>query len=219
MEPIFAQTAKSNYGGVQMYIIGLTGGIASGKSTVSSMLAGLGAYIIDADKIARDVVMPGKPALLSIIDHFGKRVMLPDGNLDRKSLGTIIFENPGERSSLEHIIHPYIEKQVDNSVEQAGQLGYKAVIIDVPLLFEAGWECKVDEIWVVYAEPEVQFARLISRNQLSNEEAVNRINSQMDLGEKAKQAHVVINNTFDLETTKRQVVKEWRNICEKLDFL
>ncbi|SFM07542.1 dephospho-CoA kinase [Pelosinus propionicus] len=200
-----------------MYVIGLTGGIASGKSTVSSMLAKLGAYIIDTDKIAREVVMPKQPALLSIVAHFGNAIMLPDGNVDRKMLGNIIFQNPQERSCLEKMIHPYIEAEVNTCIKKAEQLGHKAVVIDVPLLFEAGWQSKVDEIWVVYVDPSVQLSRLISRNQLTNKEAMDRINSQLNITEKAKQSHLIIDNTLDIENTKHQVITAWQSICEKMN--
>jgi dephospho-CoA kinase len=200
-----------------MYIVGLTGGIASGKSTVSSMLAGLGAYIIDTDKIAHAVVMPKQPALLTIAAHFGTKIMLPDGNLNRKILGDIIFENPEERSCLERIIHPYIEKQVEQSIGQAEKLGYKTVVIDVPLLFEAGWQHRVDEIWVVYVDLKVQVSRLITRNQLTYMQAMERINSQLSIEEKAKQSHVVIDNTLDIENTKKQVMLAWQNVGKKIE--
>jgi dephospho-CoA kinase len=217
----FVQRVKSNGFNLQedglMYIIGLTGGIASGKSTVSSMLTGLGAYIIDTDKIAHAVVMPKQPALLAITAHFGHKIILPDGNLNRQILGDIIFKNPEERSYLEKIIHPYIEKQVEESVEQAEKLGYKIVVIDIPLLFEAGWQHRVDEIWVVYVDSNVQVSRLISRNQLTYVQAVERINAQLDIKEKVKQSHVVIDNTLDIENTKKQVILAWQNVCEKID--
>jgi dephospho-CoA kinase len=202
-------------GGTFMYIIGLTGGIASGKSTVSAMLTELGAYIIDTDKIAHAVVRPGQPALLDIVDHFGKKIMLPNGNLNRKILGDIIFQNTEERSRLEKMIHPYIEIQVNEKIKKAEQLGYQIVVVDVPLLFEAGWQYKVDEIWVVYVDPEVQISRLISRNQLSVKEALERINAQLNIAEKAKRSHVVIDNTLDLENTKQQVTSAWRIVREK----
>jgi dephospho-CoA kinase len=202
-----------------MYIIGLTGGIASGKSTVSAMLTELGAYIIDTDKIAHAAVMPGQPALLAIVAHFGNGIMLPDGNMNRKILGDIIFQDSEERSRLEKIIHPYIEMQVDKSIKEAEQLGYQIVVIDVPLLFEAGWQCMVDEIWVVYVDQKVQISRLISRNQLTAKEAIDRINAQLDIAEKAKRAHIVIDNTLDLENTKQQVTSAWHNVCEKLNIL
>lgn len=199
-----------------MYIVGLTGGIASGKSTVSTMLAELGAYIIDTDKIAHAVVMPKQPALLAIIDHFGSRVMLPDGNLNRELLGDIIFKNPEERSCLEKIIHPYIEKQVNESIRQAEKLGHTVVVIDVPLLFEAGWQHRVDEIWVVYVDLKIQVSRLIARNQLTYEQAMERINSQLNIEEKAKRSHVVIDNTLNRENTRAQVNAAWQNVCKKI---
>lgn len=202
-----------------MHIIGLTGGIASGKSTVSTMLTKLGAYIIDTDKIAHAVVMPGQPALLAIVDHFGNEIMLSDGNLNRKLLGDIIFQNPEERSQLEKITHPYIDMQVDHNIKKAEQLGYQIVVIDVPLLFEAGWQNRVDEIWVVYVEPEVQISRLISRNGFTTKEAMDRINAQLNITEKAERSHVVIDNTLDLENTKQQVISAWHNVCEKLNIL
>jgi dephospho-CoA kinase len=202
-----------------MYIVGLTGGIASGKSTVSTMLRELGAYIIDTDKIAHAVVRPKQPALLAIIAHFGTEIMLPDGNLNREILGDIIFKNPKERSCLEKIIHPYIEKQVDESIWQAEKLGHTIVVIDVPLLFEAGWQHRVNEIWVVYVDLNVQISRLISRNQLTYEQAMERINSQMNIEEKAKQSHVVIDNALDRENTRKQVAVAWQNVCKKIKKL
>jgi len=200
-----------------MYIIGLTGGIASGKSTVSSILTELGAYIIDTDKIAHAVVMPKQPALLAIAAHFGTEIMLSDGNLNRKILGDIIFKNPEERACLEKIIHPYIEKQVDESIAQAEKLGYKIVVIDVPLLFEAGWQQRVDEIWVVYVDLNVQISRLISRNRLTYMQAMERINAQLNIEEKAKQSHVVIDNNLDIENTKKQVTWAWQTLCKKIE--
>lgn len=198
-----------------MYIVGLTGGIASGKSTVSSMLTELGAYIIDTDKIAHTVVSPKQPALLAIAAHFGPKIMLPDGNLNRKMLGDIIFANPEERSCLEKIIHPYIEKQVEKNIGRAEKLGYKIVVIDVPLLFEAGWQHKVDEIWVVYVDLNIQVSRLVARNQLTYVQAIERINAQLDLEEKAKRSQVVIDNNSDIEITKQQVLSAWQIVCKK----
>lgn len=200
-----------------MYIIGLTGGIASGKSTVSTMLEELGAYIIDTDKIAHAVVMPKQPALLDIIDHFGLRVILPDGSLNRELLGDIIFKNPEERSCLEKIVHPYIEKQVNESIGQAEKLGHTVVVIDVPLLFEAGWQHRVDEIWVVYVDIKIQVSRLIARNQLTYEQAMERINSQLNIEEKAKRSHVVIDNALNRENTREQVNAAWQNVCRKIE--
>lgn len=195
-----------------MYIIGLTGGIASGKSTVSTMLAELGAYVIDADEIARTIVMPHQPAWRSIVAHFGDKVLLPDGTINRKILGDKIFINKLERLCLEEITHPYIKDQVKKSIAKAELLGNNIVVLDVPLLFEIGWNKMVDEIWVVYVEEETQVSRLVARNKLTQQQAIDRINSQMSLAEKVQQADVVIDNNFNIEYARKQVVAAWANL-------
>jgi len=192
-----------------MYIIGLTGGIASGKSTVSAMLAELGAYIIDADEIARAIVMPNQPAWHDIVAQFGKGILLPDGAINRKALGEKIFKDKLERICLEKITHHYIEDQVKKDLESAEVLGKSIVVLDVPLLFETSWHKRVDEIWVVYVKEEVQVARLMARNNLTYEQAMDRINAQMDLEEKAKLANVVIDNNLEIECARLQVVAAW----------
>jgi len=195
-----------------MYIIGLTGGIASGKSTVSVMLAEFGAYIIDADQIARTVVMPNQPAWNEIVAHFGSGILLSDGNINRKVLGEKIFRDKLERLSLEKITHHYIENQVKKSIAEAELLGKSIVVLDVPLLFEIGWHKMVDEIWVVDVEKEMQVSRLVARNKLSHEQAMDRIDAQMNLAEKVKQADVVIDNNLNIEETRRQVAVAWGNL-------
>lgn len=195
-----------------MYIIGLTGGIASGKSTVSTMLAKLGAYIIDADEIARTVVMPEKPAWHEIVAHFGSEILLSDGMINRQALGEKIFKDKVERHCLEKITHPYIEDQVKKNIAEAQSLGKSVVVLDVPLLFEIGWHKMVDQVWVVYVDAEVQVSRLIARNQFTHQQAMDRIGAQMSLVEKAKQADVIIDNNLDIEHAKRQVAIAWGNL-------
>lgn len=199
-----------------MYRIGLTGGIASGKSTVSAMLAELGAKIIDTDEIARQVVQPGELAWQGIVNHFGQEILLPNGQIDRKSLGDRIFQDKTARQQLEKIIHPYIEMEVEKSVEQAAASGQQFVVLDVPLLFEIGWQTKVNSIWVVYVEPQIQLARLMARNQLTAEQALDRINSQMKLGEKVKKANVIIDNNLDINHARKQVILAWRSLEQSL---
>lgn len=199
-------------GGSVMYIIGLTGGIGSGKSTVSKMLKELGAYIVDADRIAREVVMPNEPAWQGIIAYFGTGILLPDGTINRVLLGEKIFKNKIERQSLEEITHPHIKEKVQQSIAHAKISGERIVVLDIPLLFEIGWGDMVDGIWVVYVEKEVQLARLMSRNQLTRQQAQDRIDAQMSLDEKVKQADVVINNNLDVDHTKMQVVAAWQRI-------
>jgi len=195
-----------------MYIIGLTGGIASGKSTVSAILENLGAYIVDADAIARTVVMPNEPAWRDIVAHFGEDILFADGGINRVALGEKIFKDKEQRQCLENITHPYIKAQVEKRIAQAALSGVNVVVLDVPLLFEVGWQKNVDAIWVVYVREEVQVSRLIARNHLTIEQAQERIASQMSLGEKVKRADVLIDNNFDIEYTKEQVWIAWKNL-------
>lgn len=188
-----------------MHIIGLTGGIASGKSTVSKILQDLGAYIIDADKIARRIVEPGQPALSEIQAAFGSDILLADGTLDRKSLGEIIFNNPTARQRLNTITHARIKLAVDEAVEKAAAAGYNIVVLDVPLLLEVGWQHLADTVWVVYINRETQIARLMERDGLTGTEAMSRIQSQMSLEDKKAYADTVIDNSGGLAETWRQV--------------
>ena len=195
-----------------MYTIGLTGGIASGKSTVSAMLKELGAYIIDADEIAREIVMPQKPAWHDIIDHFGMEILLPDGRINREMLGGKIFKDKMERQYLEGVTHPYIKDEIEKRIDHARSIGERVIVLDIPLLFESGWVTMVDAIWVVYVEYEIQLSRLINRNQLTLQQAQERIAAQMSLDEKVKQADVVITNNLDLAYKKSQVTAAWQRI-------
>lgn len=214
---IFVQNVKNSIrieygGGSLMYTIGLTGGIASGKSTVSAMLKELGAYIIDADEIAREIVMPHKPAWHDIIDHFGMEILLPDGRINREMLGGKIFKDKMERQYLEGVTHPYIKDEIEKRIDHARSIGERVIVLDIPLLFESGWVTMVDAIWVVYVEYEIQLSRLINRNQLTLQQAQERIAAQMSLDEKVKQADVVITNNLDLIYTKSQVTAAWQRI-------
>lgn len=202
-----------------MYIVGLTGGIASGKSTVDAILKDLGAYIIDTDRIAREIVMPNRPAWYEIVAHFGSKIVLSDGNINREVLGETIFKNAAERLHLEKIVHPYIEEEVKVCIKKAEKVGHKIAVIDVPLLFEVGWQQKVDAIWVVYVSGEVQLARLKNRNRLTDQQAMDRIGAQMKIEEKINQADVVIDNTLDIENTRKQVVAEWDKLCQKVGHI
>lgn len=190
-----------------MHIIGLTGGIASGKSTVSKMLQDLGACIIDADKIARQIVEPGQPALSEIQAAFGRGVLLSDGTLDRKKLGEIVFNNQTARQRLNAITHARIKLEIDEAVEKAAAAGYNIVVLDVPLLLEVGWQHLTDTVWVVYIDRETQVARLMERDGLTSMEAMARIQSQMSLDDKKAYADTVINNSGSLAETRRQVTE------------
>lgn len=192
--------------------IGLTGGIAAGKSTVSEMLVKRGAVLIDADVIAREIMEPGHPVLQSVVDRFGRGVLREDGALDRKKLGAIVFSNPAERKALEAITHPAIRSQMRDTMNQLeAENPNRLVIADIPLLYESGLESLYGEIMVVYVPREVQLERLVQRDGLALSEAEARLNAQMDIELKKQKADIVIDNSKDLDDTERQIDDFWRN--------
>ena len=193
-------------------IIGLTGSIASGKSTVSAMLRKKGLPIVDADEIARLVVEPGSPVLLEISRQFGADVIQEDGSLNREKLGERIFGNDEERQKLNGIIHPAIRQEMLRQKDEWLSNGANTIIMDIPLLFESKLQSFVDKIIVVSVSPEIQKERLIARNVLSQEEADARIRSQLPMKMKEQGADAVLFNDGTLEETARQledVLLEW----------
>lgn len=196
-------------------IIGLTGSIASGKSTVSNMLEQLGLPIVDADKIARLVVKPGSAIIENIIHVFGTEVLHNDGSLNREKLGQIIFSNPHEREKLNLIIHPAIRREMLQQKKTHIENGESTVIMDIPLLFESELQSLVDKIIVVSVTPETQKKRLMERNSLPEKEAMERISSQLSMAIKEKQSDAVLFNNGTIEETEAQlinVLKEWEVI-------
>ncbi|WP_339321807.1 dephospho-CoA kinase [Paenibacillus sp. FSL W8-0194] len=190
--------------------IGLTGGIATGKSTVSALLVNKGALLVDADAIAREVMLPGHPVLAAVAGHFGQAVILEDGTLDRKKLGDIVFRDPSQRKALNDITHPAIRKEIRGRMDDLQrEHPDKLVVVDIPLLYESGLEHMFERVMVVYAPEHVQLERLMRRNQLTAEEAAARIRSQMDIEEKKRKADIVIDNSGDAEETERQVDRFW----------
>lgn len=198
-----------------MLVIGLTGGIASGKSTVARILERLGATIIDADLLAREAVLPGTPAHRAIVAAFGTEVLLPDATIDRKALGRIVFANPDARRRLEAITHPAIARLSQARLAEARRSDAPAVFYVAPLLIEAGAADRVDDIWVVYADRETQLARLTERDGIGRGEAEQRLAAQMPMDEKASYGSAVIDNRGTSEETERQVVALWRERIEK----
>lgn len=198
-----------------MRVIGLTGGIASGKSLVSRLLRELGALVIDADQIAREVVEPGKPAYHSILREFGNQVLNPDGSLNRQALGRLVFSDPRKLERLNQITHPLIIAEIQKLLKSYRLLfPEKAVVLDAPLLYEAGLESIVDEVWVVYVDYPTQLQRLMERDGLTREEARRRIEAQLPLEEKVKRADRVIDNRGTPEETALQVRKLWNEIAK-----
>lgn len=199
-----------------MLKIGLTGGIASGKSTVSAWLKSHGFPVIDADLIAREVVEPDEPAYGEIVKAFGRSVLNPDGSLNRQALGKIIFSDRNKRETLNHIVHPAVRKRMIERVSACEAGGEKVVFLDIPLLFEGGLWKWVDKTLLVYVTRAVQIERLTERNHLTEEEAIERIESQMPLESKRKRADAVIDNNGDRSKTESQLralLKKW-NLME-----
>ena len=198
-------------------LVGLTGGIATGKSTVSNMLRGLGAEIIDADQLARQVVEPGQPAWREIVEKFGRDVVNSDGTLDRKKLGAIVFANPEQRKRLEAITHPAIRARVKARVDELAARGFAGIVFyDAAILIEALGHQDMDRIVVVMTDEPTQVARLRGRDGADEAEGRRKIASQMPLAEKAKLADYVIDNSGDREATAEQVRRVFATLMGEL---
>ena len=190
-------------------VIGLTGGIATGKSSIARFFARKGIPVIDADLLARDTVLPGSTALDQIVTLFGREVLTQDGMLDRKLLGTLIFADSKKRRQLEGILHPEIRKRAEKLIKQAAAAGHKRLIYMAPLLIEAGATDRVDAIWVVTVPPEIQLERLMRRDGISREQAERIVASQMPLAEKERYGSVVIDNSGTEEQTDLILESVW----------
>jgi dephospho-CoA kinase len=191
--------------------IGLTGGIACGKSTVSAMLVRRGAILIDADQIAREVVEPGSPVLARVAERFGQDILLPDGRLHRKKLGERIFGDDAARKDLESLLHPPIRAIMKERMrENESHYPDKLVVVDVPLLYESGLEWMFEQVLVVYVPRELQLKRLMARDGLTTEQAERRLQAQMPIERKRDKADVVIDNSGTPAETERQVDLFWR---------
>jgi dephospho-CoA kinase len=187
-------------------LVGLTGSISTGKSTVSAMFAHQGARVIDADLLSREVVMPGQPAYARILEEFGSHLVLEDGSLDRKALGAIVFADPARRKRLEEITHPAVGARQQRILSVLDEEGFEGIVLwDAALLFETGGVSKMDKVVVVFADPDTESRRLMARDGLSEADARVRIASQMSIAEKAKRADYVIDNSGTREETERQV--------------
>ena len=203
-----------------MRIIGLTGGIASGKTTVAGMLAELGAVIVDADQLSREAVMPGSPALEAIVDQFGGDVLRPDKTLDRTKLAQVVFGDQAARKRLEGILHPAIRQLAEQKLAASREAGDPLVFYVAPLLIEAGALSRVDEVWIVHVDKATQLERLMAREGISEEEALQRIAAQMPMEEKRKYGRVVIENGGGIESTRNQVREIWvREITARMGIL
>lgn len=196
-----------------MRVVGLTGGIASGKSTVSKLLRGLGAVVIDADLVARRIVEPDRRAWRRIVGRFGPEILLPDRTLDRKRLADLIFRSASERRFLNRVTHPPIYWEILRSLARHWWMKTPVVVVDAALLFETPLRLFLKPIVVVYVDPETQLERLVRRDGIGREEALRKIRSQMPLEEKRNRADYVIDNSGSLERTEQQVIDLWRALA------
>jgi dephospho-CoA kinase len=202
--------------GPPVIIAGLTGGIASGKSTVSGFLSDAGARVIDADKIAREVVQQGTPGYNAILDVFGRTILLPGGDIDRKRLGEIIFNDPDKKARLDAIVHPMVSARSAEMIAQiAAETPDAVVILDIPLLLEAGMGSDLAEVIVVYVPENIQLKRLMNRDGIDEQSAMARIRSQMPIEEKRKHATVVIDNSGTIFDSRRRALAVFSHLKQK----
>jgi dephospho-CoA kinase len=199
-------------------LVGLTGGIATGKSTVSALLRELGCEIIDADRLAREVVEPGQPALAQIATEFGRDVLTPDGALDRKQLGAIVFADPVRRLRLEAITHPAIRERFTARLDELAAKGFTGIVVfDAPVMIESGNYKNMERMIVVVTDDATQMARLNGRDGTGDAENRRKIASQMPLAEKARLADYVIDNSGSREATAEQVRRVFAALMSELE--
>jgi len=198
-----------------MLKVGLTGGIASGKSTVSKIFASFGAKVLDSDEVAREVLLPGQPAWTRLRQAFGQEFFHPDGTVKRKQLRKLVFADPEKRSQLNAIVHPEVMKEINRKSEiLSSSVQTGVLLVDVPLLLEVGVANRFDQVVVVYVSESIQINRLQQRDGISEEEAKQALKAQMALSKKVEQADYVIDNSGTLEETRSQVEKVWEELLE-----
>ncbi len=200
-----------------MYVIGLTGGIGSGKTTVAQMLERKGAALLSADQVGHEVYEPGRPAWQEIVDAFGREVVAADGTIDRKKLGGIVFSDPEQLRRLNAITHPRMKELMREKLEGERDRGTSVAVLEAALLFDAGWDDLTDEVWVTAATPEVAAQRTAERSGLSTEEVLSRIRAQMSDEERIARSQVVIDTNCALGETETQVDKEWRQLLARIE--
>ncbi len=195
-----------------MKVIGLTGGIGSGKSTVARFLAELGAVILDADKIGHKMMLPDGMAWQPVVAAFGRQVVTTNGDIDRKRLGKIVFANPEARSRLNRIMHPLISDLVKARLQEYRQEGAGVAVLEAPLLLEAGWKSLVDEVWVTTASETTVLKRLRERAGFTEQESLARVRSQLPSDARIKQADIIIDTDCNLDELKARVKKLWEGL-------
>jgi len=193
-------------------VIGLTGGIASGKSVVSQMLAEHGALIIDADKVGHEAYRRGSGCYEAVVEAFGADVVGPDGEIDRKVLGSKVFGDPAQRRRLEGIVWPWMKRTMDERLAKIRAEGTPVVVLEAAVLIEADWIPLTDQVWVVIVPPDLARERVVARNGLTSEQADARIAAQLTNDERVQRARVVIENAGTLDDLRTRVDAEWNNL-------
>ena len=193
-----------------MKVVGLAGGIGTGKSAVARMLGELGAVVLEADKIGHEVYLPYTDGWQDVVATFGEDVLLPNGEVDRRKLGGKVFGNPQAMEKLNAITHPRIRERLKEGIEEAGRAGAQVVVLDAAILIEAGWTGLCDEVWVATAPEARVVQRIQARNNLSEEQIRARMASQMSTEERVKHAHVIVENDGDLEELRSKVAALWK---------
>jgi len=195
-----------------MKVIGLTGGIGSGKSTVSRFLAELGAVILDADKVGHEAFKPDTEIWRQVVAAFGSQILTPSGDIDREKLGEMVFGNPESLARLNQIMHPRMYEIVTAQLDDYRRQGIDVVVLEAPLLVEVGWASSVDEVWVTAASEATVLSRLEEQKGLSRQKALARIHSQLSLEERVRHADVVIDTDCDLDELRARVAELWRGL-------
>ncbi len=194
-------------------IIGLTGGIASGKSVVSGMLAERGALVIDADKVGHEAYAPGSACYDDVIAAFGADIVAADGQIDRKALGAKVFGNPAERNRLEGIVWPWMRETMRKRFDDLRAESVPFIVLEAAVLIEAGWTPLVDQVWVVIVAPEIARERIVRRNGLTPEQADQRIAAQLTNDERATHAQVIIDNSGTIEELRVRLAAAWDGLA------
>lgn len=198
-----------------MITVGLTGGIASGKSTVSATLRELGAHIIDADRVGHEAYLPGTKVWEELVAAFGREIVGEDGGIDRKKLGPIVFADPEKLKLLNSIVHPRMKDMMQAMLDDQRRAGTPVVVVEAAILIEANWQSLVDEIWVVAVPESVAAERLIVRNGFTRDQAEARIRSQLSNAERQRHADLIIDTNCTLEELRERVEQAWANVSAR----